>query len=1015
MKLDRTQRWLDALGYTAHGELLHRADQPVPARHGYASELRAMLDPAGLIQATAVFDVEGVPTLCFVDATGRPDGWIDTIRQRIWNQNLVTILLEVEDERLIAGSPLPTAAGREALTLSEATSSGRLSPADVQSGDVWTRHQGWFHSGERVDTDLLNNLGAVIKRVVEEDGLDQSTAQLLLGQTLFVSYLEHRGIVGDYYREQNSIGNLHELIRVRDRAGLVHLFKELSQTFNGDFLAPTVASRAGWARLADSVLNKLSDFLARVDMRTNQGSLWNYDFRFIPVELLSGVYETFLGDEQQELGAYYTPRHLANLVVDMAFDGIADPTAETVYDGACGSGILLTTAFRRMLAHARAQGNGTPMAWHERSTLLTTRILGSDLSEPACRVTAFSLYLSLLEDLVPSDIAKLTEDPGTKLPPLLDHTIRHGKREGDFFSPRNPFAVPGGCSILLSNPPWKEPKGAATGLTYETWLKKAGRVTARRQIAGAYAQRAMTLVAPEGRVVLIMPISMMLAPTSQRFVQDWLLHAKPERLVNFGDLRRQLFPKAKHGCAVIIARPRVTDGIPSIPPEEFFDYWAPKVDVSLAFGRLSLHTGDRHRVHTQSWWEDNLHLRILTWGGREDQRLIRRLQLDGRIADLENARGWSMIKGFNRTRAGSPKLPPAHLAKMRYLDARSIPADAPTLSSSRLESFPAEITSVVSYGSDNGRAFHGPRVLFPDGISESLQLRAVYTNRKATFKHTITAICGTTKDEDVLRFLAVYLRSGLVSYFALHTAFSPANERERITVEEVGQLPFVHPDDQPDPKRAWAIVREVGQASRDFEARDGILTPPWDDSAIEPLISEYFGLSEVERALVRETTEWALPSRQVADPSRLATPWQDAPTKVTIQGYARLLKQRLQHWRDARSGQGQFDVTVHLGQRASRRGVGIVEIQLLPSNARSRAEVNSSSLEGVHALLTELARRDLLPMRVADNLYLATDFLVVSDHAAYLIKPLANRLWRPSQAAADARRLVDQIAREANA
>ncbi|RYD14580.1 MAG: hypothetical protein EOP90_13140 [Lysobacteraceae bacterium] len=51
----------------------------------------------------------------------------------------------------------------------------------------------------------------------------------------------------------------------------------------------------------------------------------------------SGVCDTFLGDGQQALGACYTPRHLANLLVDFAFDGIRDPTAETFHDGDCGS------------------------------------------------------------------------------------------------------------------------------------------------------------------------------------------------------------------------------------------------------------------------------------------------------------------------------------------------------------------------------------------------------------------------------------------------------------------------------------------------------------------------------------------------------------------------------------------------------------------------------------------------------------------------------------------------------
>lgn len=53
------------------------------------------------------------------------------------------------------------------------------------------------------------------------------------------------------------------------------------------------------------------------------------------MELLSGIYETFLGGAQREMGAFYTPRHLASLAVDEAFRGIDKPWEEVVLDGAC--------------------------------------------------------------------------------------------------------------------------------------------------------------------------------------------------------------------------------------------------------------------------------------------------------------------------------------------------------------------------------------------------------------------------------------------------------------------------------------------------------------------------------------------------------------------------------------------------------------------------------------------------------------------------------------------------------
>lgn len=1011
MDHDGTQQWLDALGYSAHSGALHAAGDPVPDEHPYAPELRALLDPKRAIQATAVFDVEGMPTVCFLDARGRQQDWIEEVRQRIWNQNLVSILLFIDGDCVVARSPLVDTADEETLALTQARRVGKLSADDIQSGQIWSRKPSWFDRSKRVDSDLIENLGVTVDKLVMEHGLERSTAQLLMGQIMFVSYLEHRGIVGDYYRRQHGIESLHALVRARSRRGLVRLFRELSDSFNGDFLAPAVAARAGWSSLSEEAFDLLDRFLSRVTIETGQQSFWNYDFRFIPVELLSGIYETFLGEQQEQLGAYYTPRHLANLLVALAFKDIGDPTQERVFDGACGSGILLTTAFRRMLGHAQAKRGGEVLSFKERCDLLTRHIFGSDLSEPACRVTAFSLYLSLLEDLVPSDIDLLTKDPDTKLPPLLGKTIFHGTREGDFFSQRNPLAVPGKCTIILSNPPWREPGREETELSYEKWLKANHRATARRQIAGAYAQRAVSLLPPNGRVALILPISLIAAPTSQKFVRNWFLFARPEQVVNLGDLRRQLFPNAKHGCAIVVAQPRSGEALGKVPPQEFFEYWAPKVDVSLAFGRLSLYTGDRHSISTQDWWRDNQVLRIHTWGNREDHKLITRLQLLGSIETLVEHGQWTLVKGFHLVDKARAAVSPARLRKFRYLAARNIPPDAPTLSATLLEPFPREITAVASYGSSDGRAFTGPRVIFPDGISQDLRLRAVYTDLDVTFKHSVTAICGTAEDEDVLRFLAVYLRSDLASYLVLHTAFSPANERERVTVDEVRELPFVHPDVHEDPKLASEIVKRVADATRRYEALDGVLSPPWHEPDCEVLISDYFGLSTIERDLVREAVEWAIPSRQTSDPARLLTPWQNAPSQATQDAYAETLREALIRWSQARGGRAHFDVNPITSSDDKKRGVGLVEIRLLPGVQEPSSPSYHRPPQAARALLNQLRRHKLLPVEVAEDTYVASDFIVIAGYKAYLVKPLVNRLWRQGRAMSDAQRIMEESTR----
>jgi CheY-like chemotaxis protein len=185
------------------------------------------------------------------------------------------------------------------------------------------------------------------------------------------------------------------LIRNVDRKELGRLIDSLRKDFNGDFLGDD--RHDPWSRLNESGFGLLDSFLKRTELSTGQQSFWNYDFSFLPVELLYGLYETFLSTEEQaKHGAYYTPRNLAMLAVDQAFLTSTNPLEETIFDGACGSGILLTTAYRRLIALSEAKER-RQLGFRERRELLLAQIFGADINVMACRVTAFSLYLSLPE------------------------------------------------------------------------------------------------------------------------------------------------------------------------------------------------------------------------------------------------------------------------------------------------------------------------------------------------------------------------------------------------------------------------------------------------------------------------------------------------------------------------------------------------------------------------------------------------------------------------------------------
>lgn len=1015
-----TQRWLDAWGYSQAPGALHRS-AAVPGTHAYRPELEALLDPQGAIRATAVFDVDGIPSVCFLEDDGRfatDPAALDAVRQKIWNQNLISVVLVVDDRRAFAAPIIRGEFARQEVVWRDARDTGPFSRADLQSGEVFSRHPDWFNPNARVEQDLLRNLGQIVSDLAERFDLHKVDAQYLLAQILFVSYLEHRDIVSDVYRAKHQVGRLDNLVQAGDRRGITKLINRLDKDFNGDLLKPETQGSALWQRLSDQAMERLKEFLLRTDLESGQTSMWGYDFRYIPVELISGIYESFLSEEKSDVGAYYTPRNLANLAVDQVFSHSKDVLAEKVYDGACGSGILLTTAYRRMLAYAEAK-EGRLLSFSERSKLLVEHIYGSDLSEAACQVTSFSLYLSMLERLQPSDIAELQDNDNVKLPNLGKTNILGGVSKGDFFSAENPFAGAGKATIFLNNPPWVEPEKGIR-LSSDDWAEANGFEIPRRQTAGAFMLRALESVAPGGRLCLILPISVLAAPTSGDFIKTWLDRCRLDTLINFGDLRKLLFNSARQPCVVAVLSPRNGGAAGKVPGTETFEYWVPKADISYAFGRLTLHSTDRHQVQTQALQRDNELLTSLFWGTPRDVATIARLRLFGTFGDLIGSsreggaktvkKPWLSRKGFHsEDKSVEVPAPSSPLWRARFLNARRFEVNGPVLDPALLEAFPRQKhPTVAALSTDLMAVFKGPRIVFSDGMGKDRGIRAAFTDLPFSFSSSMGVITGT--DENLLRFAAAYLHSDLVSYLLMLAAYQVSFERERVTLADVKQLPFLSPDRHTDPKRARAIVKQVAAITRQLERSRALLQQEYDGSKCEELFAEYFGLNEHERRRVHEVAQVVAPNLQPNTVGGLNTALQHRPTQEQIELYSRELVAALGAWRDARGGQGKFHVAATLSSRETRGPFGIIRLDVGRDGSHGgKAMEISVSDQAAVAVLQSLAAHQLIPLKVQENLYLATDVVIRYQDSLYLIKPLVQRLWLCAEAYRDAERIARSV------
>lgn len=1017
------QDWLEKLGYTAEPAVLHRRGEAVPETHPYALEIKNLLKTDGIIRAKAVFDVEGVPTVVFVGDDDEPlsKQALDEARKRIWNQNLATVVIEVKGEEALALPARKLRNAGERLFLEHARPDGPFSALDIASANVSRRVPSWFDAKARVDRKLLANLSTVVAKLTEKGFSGQRVtaeygfrhlAELLMGQVLFVSYLEHREIVGTTYRDRRQVTQLHNLVAAGDRQGLRTLIDSLRSDFNGDFLGDD--RHDPWTALTDGGFDLINQFLRRTDMRTGQGDFWNYDFSYIPVELLSGLYESFLSAEQQAKdGAYYTPRHLAMLAVDQAFANSPDPLSETIFDGACGSGILLTTSYRRLIALSAAR-EGRQLRFRERAELLKNHIFGGDINFMACRVTAFSLYLSLLEGLDPADIMAAQEREGTKLPSLNGTNLTHGEA-ADFFRDEHTFHGKR-FSLIISNPPWAEPEGASR-TSADEWAERVDSPFVRRQIAGAYALRAIDFLQTNGQVCLILPIGQFLGASSADFVSHLLEQYRPSRLINFGDLQGLLFPTSENTCHVFLgdARPERLPG--RIPFDETFEYCVPKADMSLALGRLTMQSADKHRLQTRSMAEDPQLLVTMMWGDANDLSIWTRLTARGTFSDFwrgpHEFRRWKYRKGIHLNDKSREAVSAEPLRDIPFVPIAALSAGSPVLHPDLLAQWPENQNTVVGLHDAVLAVFDGPRVLFPDGFSrENLNVRAVYYDGPATFTHSVGVISGNQEDAELLQFVAVYLRSSLARYFLMMRGWKMLCERNGVHLADVEAFPFFTPQNAPDPD---AAAKALASVSRHVTAIAGL--PELEQSQryaelrteLDHAVFSYFGLTPEDQTLVRETVDILMPSIRPRSFKSLDTPAQHTAKPDDFVVYAQSLAESLTSWRSRTGGKGRFHVNVVASDPGRAGPSGIVRITYKEKPTGAPIVDTAVNDDLVLQTLAHLRTSGFRAISLVDSLSLIPDAHIWIDRSLYLIRPLTQRNWTVRQALRDAEQIVRTV------
>jgi hypothetical protein len=1006
------QKWKERLSLANRPspELYESSETVSDAPHALA--IRTALDDLGL---SALFCVQGVPTVAILSVEQYNRSQIVDLHWKLWNQGLASLLLVITDDTLrafsLARTPIEDLDGDfeqrclfATLDQTQEALQFRNLLRGAESGRLWKDNAEYFNPKERIDQVLLENLKES-HQLLREANLSSDAAQALLIQAMFIAYLEDREIITpDYFREMSrqQVDSFSSLLAAQNTKLLKSLFATLRADFNGDlFVAPcSFETKSKAPEIEVGHLDVLARFRAgREEMgRGGQQRFWGYNFRYIPIELVSAVYDRFLGEkeeERREQGAYYTPMFLADTVVSQVWELLPPEVRENgqFLDPACGSGVFLVRSFQRLCEHWRATRKSRTIRWDSLLTILQ-KVHGWDVNGSAVRVAVFSLYVALLEEVLPPDIRRLISR-GKILPELWSKTLV----QKDFFNVPDDET---GFDVIVGNPPWTSRHGSARSSV--RWCKENRLPMPGGEDAWAFAWKALRHLNEGGMVALLLPAMGFLhnhAANSVAARHQFIRESRILRIINFADLRFQLFEHAHRPAALVIyGKVRAAES------SYRFDYWVPKADLNLQIKRLiTLSSADKLSLSTETTVDNPLAFKQRLWMREPDAKLFSYLSklpsLGALIKDFrgvsrrkqDSAERWIIGQGFQPFKTRSGREQSSSYSVSRYV------GKLPDLPIAAFQRLAQPMSGLVPWPSGRVRrkgfeaGFEGARILVPRGVETSqTRLRAAYTEDDLTFQDILQAITVPSVEKSRGKLLTALLNSRVAIWYAFHGTASYGSDRPEVKQAELLRLPFPSPADLPEPERAQeaagkllSIIDEaarIAKAPFALDSGDGAIL-----ATIDHLAYEYFCLSDDEIVLIEDAVEKIIPAVQPHE-GKYPDLWK-APSGNDRRAYATTLVTSIGNWLLK-------DGTISARLEASSADLAILRLSLHGTSA-TYSETNDTSLADV---LTHISKHISQPLD--GNFQLMPDLRVFLGNDLYLIKPMQLRFWLRATALADA-------------
>lgn len=677
-----------------------------------------------------------------------------------------------------------------------------FSATAIDTGQIWAKYANQIQTNQRVDEHLLANL-RTLGNLLKDDGLRPATAHALIGKYVFLSYLRERDILSDKWLAQQAINPESIFTRQATRASLQRLIEALSD-FNGKIFPIDFAD--------ESLQDKHISWVAAIFRgdEPSKDDAWQlhlgfkaYNFRYIPVETLSAIYEQFLISEdanaKQEHGVVYTPEFLADYLLSEVASVKPLEKGMKILDPACGSGIFLVLAYRRLIESLG--GKSTP---DQLRNILLESIYGIERKRDACYVTEFSLILTLLHYSKPSQL----QDLKFKLPNLHNTRIF----ECDFFDfagescEANVWIQGLKFDWIVGNPPWVEIEPKTKGDNYvKAWFKKKenkiSRPTGGNRVVEAFSWVITDLLQPDGVAGLLLPATSLVNLESQAYRQKFFTDHKVYRVTNFANFRDVLFGKKNSGVLPATTlvyslvdekhtKPEIVHYAPFVATQQTTETRNEPWIITINESEIQTISPTEAKQGETSLWK------LALWGTPYDKRALERLRwlFPHTLEDFCLSRGWGeKIPRQGAEFCDDDTKPVAKVKGKKIFDTVTFNQIKPGYRFS----IPTDIVLHTLVSDSFIRRGENTLLLTSAAphlvLSPGWQNFAIYSDEEFIIQPQQMAIAAPDNQENknLLRALTVYLSSNLVAYYLFFHVpeWGIFRQRKTVVTTEVRKIP----------------------------------------------------------------------------------------------------------------------------------------------------------------------------------------------------------------------------------